>query len=373
VRFQQDQRQHRESLAFPGLQRLGLRGVKSIPAEILNPFVLAFPSLTHLDLSGTRATPELLEALGSSPTVRLRSLGISRCTKLTGTSIADFLIHGQAACELTELTVYGDATFPSNLTGDDITAVFKSAPAFTSGQLEYLDLSSSPITAEHLALLPAQPRLRSLGLSYIPTLPLSALADFLLHKARCVEILSIISTAPELDIISNGVTARQASMALHMNLIRPLCTAPFRFSLSTSPGESDAGEAPTRLRVIELSTALLNRLGAGADAWRIVRSKGGRGWYVDTSAGWLAEPGRPPSLSSLSASSVSVSSRGAILKRGLPKDHQLRRELERLADANGNVSSGMGWHARKLEILQGHGLLGREDGLYGAVSFAYQG
>jgi hypothetical protein len=25
------------------------------------------------------------------------------------------------------------------------------------------------------------------------------------------------------------------------------------------------------------------------------------------------------------------------------------------------------------QILHGHGMLGREDGLYGAVSFAYQG
>ena len=135
VRFIQEQRNNhkREPLTFPGLQRLGLRGVKSIQAEILNPFVLAFPSLTHLELSGTRVTPDLLEALGSSPTVRLRSLGISRCTKLTGTSIANFLINGLAARELTELTVYGDATFPSRLTADDVTAIFKSAPAFTNG------------------------------------------------------------------------------------------------------------------------------------------------------------------------------------------------------------------------------------------------
>lgn len=26
-----------------------------------------------------------------------------------------------------------------------------------------------------------------------------------------------------------------------------------------------------------------------------------------------------------------------------------------------------------VQVLHGHGLLGREDGLYGAVSFAYQG
>lgn len=38
-----------------------------------------------------------------------------------------------------------------------------------------------------------------------------------------------------------------------------------------------------------------------------------------------------------------------------------RRCLVRLADV-------LGW-----QVLHGYGMLGREDGLYGAVSFAYQG
>jgi len=63
----------------------------------------------------------------------------------------------------------------------------------------------------------------------------------------------------------------------------------------------------------------------------------------------------------------------AVLRRDLQRGHPGRRVLEILAEANGNVSSGIGWHARKMEVLHGHGLLGREDGLYGAVSFAYQG
>jgi len=125
-----------------------------------------------------------------------------------------------------------------------------------------------------------------------------------------------------------------------------LCTPPF--GLGT-------GRELTRLRVIELSTTLLSALGSGAGSWRVVRSKGGRGWYVDTASGWVAGSG------------------GALLRRDLEKGHPWRRALEMLAEANGNVSSGIGWHARKMEVLHGHGLLGREDGLYGAVSFAYQG
>jgi len=103
---------------------------------------------------------------------------------------------------------------------------------------------------------------------------------------------------------------------------------------------------------------MLGGLGAGAGSWRIIRSKGGRGWYVDTASAWVAERG---------------TGKGSTLRRDLPPAHPYRVEMENLSSANGNVSSGVGWHARKMEILHGHGMLGREDGLYGAVSFAYQG
>lgn len=44
--------------------------------------------------------------------------------------------------------------------------------------------------------------------------------------------------------------------------------------------------------------------------------------------------------------------------------------LQRLADLNGVVSGEIGWHARKMEVLRGDGMMGREDGLF--AFFAYQ-
>ncbi|KAG8216357.1 hypothetical protein J3R82DRAFT_6437 [Butyriboletus roseoflavus] len=38
------------------------------------------------------------------------------------------------------------------------------------------------------------------------------------------------------------------------------------------------------------------------------------------------------------------------LRRQLPAKHPLRVETERLAKANGNINSGVGWHARKMEV-----------------------
>ncbi|KAH9994792.1 hypothetical protein BJV77DRAFT_993119 [Russula vinacea] len=319
-----------EPTTFPGLQRLSVRGAKAIPPQILSIFVTAFPSLTHLDLSSTRASPDILDKLAASPSVRLQSLSLARCVRLTGSSIRKFLVSAPAASGITELNLYGDNIFPLPMSAEELRDVFTRAPCFTSGQLVYLDISSAPLDPELFNAIPAQSKLRSLGLSFIPGLPLGVVAEFLRNKAAQVEVLTLLGTSPELVRAQPGL----ASAALHGQIIALIAT---------------------RLRVIELTTPLLSALGTGAGSWRIVRSKGGRGWYVDTSSGWVATEG------------------GALLRRDLQKGHPWRRALEILAEANGNVSSGIGWHARKMEVLHGHGLLGREDGLYGAVSFAYQG
>ncbi|KAJ3557109.1 hypothetical protein NP233_g11827 [Leucocoprinus birnbaumii] len=345
-----------EPLTFPGLKRLGMRGVKSVVPRFLGPFILAFPSLTHLDLSGTRITPEILETLGASGTVRLKSLALARCVKLTSESIRDFLVGSPVAAELKELNLYADMTYLSPLTPEHLMEIVTSAPCFTSGQLQYLDISGAPVDQEIMESFKPQPSLRSLGLSYLSTLGLKVVSKFMIEKSPNVEVLTLINTSPELDFgLRANSTPRNAVINLHTHLIRPLSTPPFSFSI-TSPNKQSP--PPTRLRVVELSTGMLGALGAGAGAWRIIRSKGGRGWYVDTACTWVAELG---------------SGLGSVLKRDLPPDHPFRVEMDRLSDANGNVGSGIGWHARKMEVLHGYGLLGREDGLYGAVSFAYQG
>lgn len=326
-----------EPLVFPGLQRVGMRGVKSILARSLGPFLLALPNLTHLDLSGTRLTPEILEALGQSPSMRLKSLALARCIRLTSESIRRFLIESPVSSQLTELNLYGDMTYVSPIQPNDLHDIITSAPCFLSGNLEYLDLSSAPIDKALLTLFRPQPRLRSLGLSHILHLELKTVTEFVLEKAPNVEILAMVNTSPELDCgirLPNNdprSATRQATLALHGQLIRPLCHShSFGTSSIAAPKPS-----PSRVRVIELSTGMLGALGTGADSWRIIRSKGGRGWYVDTATAWVAEPG---------------SGGGSVLRRNLPRDHPYRVELCRLSDANGNVCSGVGWHARKMEV-----------------------
>ncbi|TFY50222.1 hypothetical protein EVJ58_g11137, partial [Rhodofomes roseus] len=224
-----------EPLTFPGLQRLGLRGVKSIQPHILHPFVLAFPSLTHLDLSCTRITPDLLALLGTSTTIHLQSLSLERCNWLTGESIRHFLVGAPCTRDIRELSLYGDPTWPSPLSAEDLDDILANAPCFTSGNLVYLDLSSAPLTRAHLrdTFVP-QPYMRSLGLSYIRSLELGAVADFLKTKAPNVEVLTLVASTPELGYGAQPVPVRQVPITLHAQIIRPLCTLPFSFSLNPS-------------------------------------------------------------------------------------------------------------------------------------------
>ena len=356
------------SVIFPRLRRLCLRSVSSVPSTILTPFVLAFPSLTHLDLSCTRCTPELLDGLATSPTLRLVALSLARCPRLTSESVANLLIHGESTCELQQLSLFGDVTCRFPLTEEDLLQIVTQAPMFHTGRISYLDISSNPVTPDILAAIPAQPGLRSLGLSSIPNLSLQAIADFLRSKAVNVEILTLVSSCPELAPPS---FVRESIFAIHSTLVQPLCSVPFSlsaYSLSLSDPDYQMPPklTPTRLRVIEFQASMLSALGGAAGSWQVIKSKGARGWYVDTASGWVAGPGTSASVST-------GGSCGSSFRRELPLDHPLRQSLLWLSESGGNVITGVGWHSRKVEVLHGHGLLGRDDGLYGAVSFSFAG
>jgi hypothetical protein len=314
------------NVSFPFMRRLGLRGAKSIAPNVLETFVLAFPNLTHLDISGTRCTPELLDAIGASDSLRLKALSLGRCPALTGVSIEQLLVRGRSTRYVKHLSLYGDVTFPNPLSESELLNIVTKAPCFLSGSLVYLDLSSAKITESTLKSFSEQPLLRSLGLSYVENLPLKEVASFVRDKCANIEILTLINTTRELL----GPSARSISLSLHQLIISPLAKPPFSFSLTD---EKPQLPSPTRLRVIELSNTSLIGLGAGSDGWKIVRSKGGRGWYVDSTSAWCA-----------------TDARGAVLERNLGPEHPYRKEIERLANACGNVSSGVGWHARKMEV-----------------------
>jgi hypothetical protein len=347
-------------LRFSALRRLSLRACTSLDPPLMHALILSFPSLTHLDISGTAVPSTLLTSLTEScpRTLRLASLSLARCSRLAPSAVVDFLIRCPAARRLVDLNLFVNATSGSALTSDNVHRLITSAPCFNSGRLRYLDISGSGLLPSHLALetFPPQPSLVSLGLSYIPSLPLEPIADFLLELAPNVEILTLTGTALY-SSLNPTYSSLQLTLKLHARLINPLTTIPFSLSsLNLNDGQSvDLRPGSTRLRVIELSSPVRHAISEGASTeWSVIKSKGGRGWYVDVSAGWVHDTGEWKFV------------------RHLPRKHARRQWLQSLVEANGRVGSAVGWHSRKMEVGRGEGMMGREEGLAGVGAFAFE-
>jgi hypothetical protein len=359
------------------------------------------PVRQHLSRSITwagciaRPEPSLLRSASLSP----RLLGL---TDLPADS-EHVRRQGGICDELEDLSLYCDLPSPSPLSEDELLELVSEAPCFQSGQLRYLDMSGcldlSARVVERMFVTPARASgervsrpgmaLRSLGLSHIPSLPLAALLTLLVERAPNVEVLTLVESTPELtaSILSGGGrangggTAMKIVMVVHAQIIATLCAPPFRVEglhrpamASHSQGEDGEGarvedgrpnDAPTRLRVLELSPAILASLATLSSSgpnpngtWTTVRSRGGRAWYVDASSAWV---------------------RGEF-RRGLGEKSPLWREVRRLGCAEGSppsspipgatssfaagyyfakrgsgemctaTSGSVGWHANKMEV-----------------------
>ncbi|TNY17718.1 hypothetical protein DMC30DRAFT_356710, partial [Rhodotorula diobovata] len=349
---------------FPHLRRLGLAS-SLLPSELLTAFVLSFPYLTHLDLASTLTSPLLLKGLalagqngiGGRP-MRLKALSLARCRLITGPALLG-LFCGDCPPELTDLSLFGDGTYPNPLERPELRLVVSASPAFRSGCLRTLDLSSTPMTDELLfELIPPQPHLLELGLAHCRTISMQAVAGFLTNKAPAVEVLDLSHSCPSL--VGQGISSRRrvtlgqptiSIMELHAVLLSQCASLE---SSSSNPDEAQLLLAlrATNLRVVELDEKSLELVQGGAGDWKPIPGKGRRGWYVDTATSSMLTPADSPS------------SRPRSLLH-LAQDHPQRQALLKLVQQKGAVSFDVGWHSRKLEVMRGDGLVGsRAEGLY---------
>lgn len=268
---------------FPSVQRLGLTCV-SMDRTILSAFVLSFPNLTHLDLSQTRVDAATLYCLGQS-TVRLESVSLSRCRSLTSESLVDFLVHSPATAELQELALQGTLLFPTPVSPDDMLTILTCAPCLRRGALRYLDLGGCPLTDEALEVMAPQQALLDLGLSAIPALTLRGVCAFLQRTAPNVQVLDLTHSAT--------ASGPMHAVRLYHELLGP-CTQP-PTSVSIAEQLAKLGirkdthptpwQAPSNLRVVGLSQAVLTTVQGGVGSWKTIYGAGRRGWVVDTAAG----------------------------------------------------------------------------------------
>jgi hypothetical protein len=307
---------------FPHLRRLGLSS-SLLPTPLLTSLVLSFPYLTHLDLSSTLTSPILLKQLAvagqqgpGGRAMRLSALSLAKCRLATGEAVVGLLCgdcppftsmaamtedmedeswgSGEVVMDLIDISLYGDATYPSPLSSAELRLILTVSPAFTMGRLRTIDLSSTPLTdallEEHF---PPQPHLIELGLSNCRGITIKGVAQLLIEKAPGVEVLTLSNScrpptvavvrAPRTAGRSNASTTTDSNillvMELHIALLGRVAT--------TQPSSHDPVEAQrelskrrTNLRVVELDDKTLEAVQGGAGDWKVIWGKGRRGWFV---------------------------------------------------------------------------------------------
>ncbi|GAA6007303.1 hypothetical protein JCM10207_001578 [Rhodosporidiobolus poonsookiae] len=381
---------------FPHLRRLGLAS-SLLPSHLLTAFVLSFPYLTHLDLASTLTSPMLLKGLalagqqgiGGRP-MRLKALSLARCRLITGPALLGLFCGdcppmttmagisdddteswgaGEVVSELTDLSLFGDATYPCPLEGPELRLVLTVSPAFRSGLLHTVDLGSAPMTDQLLReAFPPQPNLIELGLASCRAITMQAVAAFLVERAPAVEVLDLSFSCP--SNVGQGISSRRRTtigqptisiMELHAVLLAECASVE---SSSSNPEEAQLLLAlrQTNLRVVELDEKSLELIQGGAGDWKPIPGKGRRGWYVDTATSSRLPPSDP---------SHPPYPRPRQLVH-LSKDDTKRQALLKVVSQHSAATfENVGWHSRKMEVLRGFGLLGgHHEGLYGFHAYA---
>lgn len=135
--------------SFPRLRRVSLHECSSLPDDAIHALLPRLVNLTHLDVSHTQITPRTLFSLSRSAT--LTHLNLSRCTKLTGPDVVEFLTTHPAVTDnsLVYLNLMVDLSRHRMLEESDVDALLPQL----SDSLRSLNLGGAKISSRHMPLL----------------------------------------------------------------------------------------------------------------------------------------------------------------------------------------------------------------------------
>ncbi|EED24221.1 Leucine Rich Repeat domain protein [Talaromyces stipitatus ATCC 10500] len=246
-------------LYLPQLKRLSLHECSGLPSAIFEKLLPRLVNVTHLDLGRTQVTATALLSLPT--TAQITHLNLSKCLRLSGSQVVNFLTTHPAVTEsLVYLNLMSDPSRYRLLESDDVTALLPKLPS----TLRSLNLNGARITSEHVPLLlPLAKHLEELGLSGADLSP-SDLNSFFVPQDSESEKRWQPSTLHYLDV------SKVASITLQ-TLFNP------RLCVLVSPQSLP-------LEVIELGDKLMIPLrdrtkSAKSNGWSL-RELGRRGWYV---------------------------------------------------------------------------------------------
>ncbi|PRP76177.1 hypothetical protein PROFUN_15338 [Planoprotostelium fungivorum] len=319
----------------PRMRRMSLFAARSMPMPIVwgrdREGKLLIPTLstemTHFDLFekvvNEQTQPDSMVAL---------NLGM--CFSLSARCLTDIFVKnpiGLRGLKQLNLWMYGSSIHRPNLSRV-ITQLITKSPIFTSGQLEWLDVSGADVSREDLQLFHPLPKLRSLGLSFSPRINFADVLDFLRMKAPNVEVIALVCSCEDRDHISEDHSHSVLSELFDQLLKRLEPVAPWEEDISCGVEKS---AYRSKLRVVELSrTTIMQSSYPYPKCWTPVHGRT-RSWVVDDSRMWKSRYGREESIPSYFA----------------------------------RIGCEIGWHPRKMEVLRGEGFFGRDNGALGIEQF----
>ncbi|PWW72406.1 hypothetical protein C7212DRAFT_287708, partial [Tuber magnatum] len=130
-------------MALP-IRRLGMHGCNTLPSSVYATLLPRLPNLTHLDLTHTQITDETLHAIPH--TAKLTHLSLSKCNRLTGPAVVDFLINHPATRDLVYLNLLFDTGRYRLLSATDVDVLLPFLPT----ALLSLNLSGAKVTRDHI-------------------------------------------------------------------------------------------------------------------------------------------------------------------------------------------------------------------------------
>ncbi len=251
------------------IERLSLHECGTLPASTLEVLLPRLGRLTHLDLGHTLVTPTALARIPR--TARLTHLNLSKCTRLTGEAVVDFLTtHPAAKDSLVYLNLLVEPARFRLLSREDVSRLLVGLPS----TLKALNLNGAQIGPEHLrSLRPLTRQLEELGLGYAE-LSLNDIQDFWSPVSTLDPCGSIVDGEDEmvqwspptlhyLDLTGVPSITPGALLSSSCVLLRP----------ETRP-----------LEVLELGmktvAGLRERISSRHPVGWAIRELGRRGWYV---------------------------------------------------------------------------------------------
>lgn len=248
------------------LKRVGFHGCATIPPSVYASLLPRLEHITHLDLTHTQVTDGTLHALPR--TARLLHLSLSKCNKLQGPAVVDFLSNHPAVKSLVCLNLHYDISRYRLLSTADVDELLPCLPK----TLRSLNLSGAKINSSHM------PQLRRLS-AFLEELSVGY-ADLSLADINC--------------LFDKGDEQEQRESGPHQSNLRYLdlngisSVTPLNIILASS-NESLLRRETFPLQVLELSEkvtdGLKERSVSGNRLGWTVRTDNRRGWYVRSGPG----------------------------------------------------------------------------------------